>query len=1572
MKKHLLFVLSVLLITLSAGAQGLADKRIYINPGHGTFGPNDRPMATIPYPNIQAVVDQIKNGTNEPDTVRSFFESNTNYWKGLELQRKLEAAGATTMISHKLGTSPALSAVCEEVEANNIDFFISIHSNAASEGTTTNYPLILYRGYDDGTGMAEDSKERGRVVWPYLFEAMGSGIDPFTAYGKNNPNVRGDLSFYGSGSTGALGYEGYLGVLKHGAAGFLSEGYFHTYQPARHRALNPDYCKQEGIRYYRGIAEYYKQAPETKGYIMGTVKDLHEKIVNKLFTYTPKTNDQWLPLNGAVVTLYKGGKKVADYTVDNCYNGLFYFPDLEPGTDYTLDATCEGYKPLTDDYKAPLTVKANETTYPMIYMESTTYEPPKVVYVDYPDYATNAYDMMPASLCMENKGTQTYEAIEGTVKRTLFAGDSLIVLSHTEDGTPHLYLINNLTNELTALSLNGIKPRDTENKGDHLSLSDIALTCDGKLLGCNYIETQFDDSQVNNADHTGYKRGTLQIYKWETLSADPVAWVSTKKSANLFNADAGKTMTVYGSSEDCNIIVSASSFWGNRKLWKMVLNVAEDKMVSDAFYCNGPMALDDTGDNCLFQLSPRGNKQHFVVDAELITPMELSPKASAQPCDTLGIFPEEHVGTTMNATSYFVYAGKSIMVAPYTNAEGKVAGVRLFDVTNGFDAPVQIKTTGTDLEIPVAATSAFAGVKVNGYDFIIYLQTDNAVTVISSVGVEQPVVRHIGAYDLKVVHNEAEKTYTISYMATDNAVATSLVFYQEGEEMGKLPIQTAVKGENSVTINATDIIGYSGTPTNWAIELQGEVVPTWGTIYADKSMGGPDAQKVRNFNAIDNSPESDFFGRLYVMHRLSSNNEGSGLYIYDQEMNRQNETTIKGNHVFGNPVRLACDAEGYVYMADWGDGASGVYIMNPATTDADFVNFFKGTRNSAGVISNNGQDIGSSTPSVFVYGTGADTRLFVYNEDGTATLPTNGVCVYNIGQEDGSIVRSWDKAPSATYTLQHQANTEGNIWATSHGFFNSQVRGAGNNNSSAASLVFYDYEGNKLMTSFQDEYKDIIDGSAGGGYAVSADESMLILNDGSKNFLVFDITWEGNKPVLALRYSYEHGLGYIRQMNFDYAGNLICTGESGLHIFAMPTEKNITTVPAKTALVIEKPSDGKVEGVKLDKTSAKMVLGEILTLKATVMPRVATNQEVSWTSSNEKVATVKDGVITTLAVGETTITVTTAEGNFTATCEVSVTVPVTGVRLTPDAAEIMVGKITVLQAVIEPANAVNKKVTWASSDEKIATVSNGIVTGVGVGEATITVTTEEGNFSASAKITVKPVPVESVVLDKASLDVEVAQTATLVATVKPDNATNKKVLWSSDNEAIATVTDGVVTGIAVGEATITVTTEDGGFTATSKITVLPISVESVALDRSTLELEETQTATLVATVLPENAANKKVLWSSNNGKVATVADGVVTAVSEGEATIMVTTEDGGFTATCEVTVTKTPDGLMNIAVDGIYYNQGTIYNSRNIYLWVYSATGQLVASGNTNIDMSGAAQGVYVVRTANATLKFVR
>ena len=383
MMKRILLAFFVLSMALSATAQ-----RVYINPGHGDWGPNSRPMATIKYVNGETVICEAG-----VDTL-GFFESNTNLWKAFALQEKLKAAGYDVMMSrtqngpyNEKGPGPyvegnetidkKLTEICAEVNYYGADYFISIHSNANVDGDNVNFPLFIHSGYD-GAGF-QDERNMALKAWPRHFEAFGKdkdntnithGFEPNSAYAADESNVRGSLSFYGY----------LLGALNHNYQGYLVEGYFHTYQPARHRALNPEWCRQEGIRYFRGIQDYYKKSGENVGYIMGCVRSLTEMFTHEYYNPMPGTYDEFKPINGAKVVLRDAQDNVIPtecyrhvarhktdqyyYTTDNNYNGIFVFENLDPGQ-YRLTVHAAGYK----DKEIEVTVTADATVYPEIFLE---------------------------------------------------------------------------------------------------------------------------------------------------------------------------------------------------------------------------------------------------------------------------------------------------------------------------------------------------------------------------------------------------------------------------------------------------------------------------------------------------------------------------------------------------------------------------------------------------------------------------------------------------------------------------------------------------------------------------------------------------------------------------------------------------------------------------------------------------------------------------------------------------------------------------------------------------------------------------------------------------------------------------------------------------------------------------------------------------------------------------------------------------------------------------------------------------------------------------------------------------
>jgi len=190
--------------------------------------------------------------------------------------------------------------------------------------------------------------------------------------------------------------------------------------------------------------------------------------------------------------------------------------------------------------------------------------------------------------------------------------------------------------------------------------------------------------------------------------------------------------------------------------------------------------------------------------------------------------------------------------------------------------------------------------------------------------------------------------------------------------------------------------------------------------------------------------------------------------------------------------------------------------------------------------------------------------------------------------------------------------------------------------------------------------------------------------------------------------------------------------------------------------------------------------------------------------------------------------------------------------------------------------------------KKILTITTAVVLGLAL-------------FTVSCK---KDILVTEVSLNKTTATIMVDDTLRLIPIIGPANAKNQTVTWSSSAPSKATVVDGLVTALDEGVVTITVTTVCGNKTATCVITIepLPIPVAEVKLNVSRVNLMDAETRTLIHTVLPEDASNKAVIWGSSDNSIATVLNGVITAVAAGEAVITVTTEDGNKKATCSVTV----------------------------------------------------------------------
>ncbi len=284
----------------------------------------------------------------------------------------------------------------------------------------------------------------------------------------------------------------------------------------------------------------------------------------------------------------------------------------------------------------------------------------------------------------------------------------------------------------------------------------------------------------------------------------------------------------------------------------------------------------------------------------------------------------------------------------------------------------------------------------------------------------------------------------------------------------------------------------------------------------------------------------------------------------------------------------------------------------------------------------------------------------------------------------------------------------------------------------------------------------------------------------------------------------------------------------------------------------ENPVIVHVNDISIEDVLDTLTIGKSVQLSVSIFPQNATDTSVVWKSSNEKIATVSDkGLVTGKSSGTVTISVISVDREMSDTCTITVTESVTptptpvpttptpapqptpaptpapqtieptDIKLNRSKISIVKGSVFKLKANVYPSNATNKKIKWKSSNKKVAVIDkNGKVTGKKKGVAVIMAITNNGK-SSTCKVTVKnPVRAKSVRLNKSKVTIKAGKTFRLKATIKPKNATNKKVTWSSKNKKIAIVDkDGNVKGLKKGVTTIVVTTKEGRKKAKCKVIV---------------------------------------------------------------------------------------------------------------------------------------------------------
>ncbi|MDR3350092.1 MAG: N-acetylmuramoyl-L-alanine amidase, partial [Prevotellaceae bacterium] len=1226
--KKLLFTLVAFLTSLTLFSTDLTGLKIYVNPGHGGYDNDDRSIWTIPVPETWS----------NPD---GYWESKSNLVKGLALRDMLQAAGATVIMSRVTNTTADdrnLSEIAAEANDNNVDAFLSIHSNALNG--TTNYLLMLFRGNDN----------RPDVPGSLQMAQASASIqitNQLTVWTSPNPMIRGDYDFYGTGAP-------YLGVLKPlTVPGFLSEGSFHDYAPETHRLCNDDYCKLEAYSFFRFYHAYFNRDMPDKGVIAGFVKSENERVTvlnQPNFKYVPGSQDQYLPLNGATVELFDatGATKLATYTTDTWYNGIFAFYDLAPGS-YKVTVTPAGsdYDPKTVD----VTVEAGKPAYAKVFVKNKNLSDDGTAYVDYPDplqdpgiTAVNQYDFE------EVLSAQNPEWLQGAaIKRALYRNEKLYVLT-TE---PKIIVADATTGaKIKELDLTGIT-------GGSPILSDIAFTADNFLVACNKDTIAFTETRGRY----------FKVYTWDDDDAAPALLFQTQKQGNWTNGIIGETFAVSGRRTDCKIYVAAIRVATN------IVRIAGLEFTGSGeptYKYNGAASgsasfpESDWGVPYKFTISRSGNGDSFYVDSPEMLPTEYRfnwEPGTEQPLLDKKVFAEKSgyvLGNTPGGIAVFRYAQHTYMASPASNADSTQVGVVLFDITDGIDQAVKVSDKYPEAGLGTAkAAYMAAAAKVTGADIdLIILAQGQGLARYKTV--TKPTA-NIYASELSLT---ADNKFKFTLNEDAQSVKIDLLNNNTEGESSVLATYDAgalAKGVHEIAHDfSTDGVALGAYPWRVTATARPVGMPTKISdnspqflFYAPRGV------------AVDNSQTSPFFGRVYVAEGAGGAvTEGApdptrttqrGMYVLNAaltDVTNQQENSYTGDVAWAAgsntgyqyaPTRPAVAPDGKVYIPSSIFASPGVWMMDPANPSGSFTPVFGGTPDAAGVVTNgSGVVIHHPVQHCWVTGSGTATQLFTLDR---TSAPVRGyIYRYDIG--DLSAL-PWTNAPSDTIYDDATAKLQ-NAYASiapdgRGGWWISQYRA---NSSEAVPSLIHVTDGAINYNSGANIGQN---GSLQGSMAVTADGTLLALSTKGGEAEVYSITYDANNaPTLTLLHTIKWWNTttsyYITGMAFDAAGNLymVSNGVERLLVFSLPKAENSFTTSAQTPYAVEtsiEPAKANVYASELSVTADRKfrftLNDNAQSVKITLYKASTTaSSGVPTTASSGVPATASSGVSTTASPGE--------------------------------------------------------------------------------------------------------------------------------------------------------------------------------------------------------------------------------------------------------------------------------------------------------------------------------------------------
>ena len=996
--------------------------------------------------------------------------------------------------------------------------------------------------------------------------------------------------------------------MNHTVPGFLVEGFDHTYDPARHRAMNWDVCRMEGIDYAKGINDYFGWGKaDNYGYIYGVVRDhtitMNHKYYAVKITTTIDANkwinpiDKCQPLNNVKVSLYNSaGVEVDTYTTDDEWNGAYVFKGVAPGT-YTLRHTHADY----GTWEETVNVTANKTSYLNVDMSRALVTRQGHYAYDLKSSLSNGVytlsfkstgAMDNAEIIFKNTSTggttsiKTGAIVKGNNSVTIKASDlgsadnfswavafeNLTSANYELIDSDNSIVYNNGTkNARIGLAID--KDPTSTNFGQIYTLTAMGqglqrwnpdLTKNGSKLLTNMFGYDYDGYGSSNkyvrSNRLEVNNGKVYIANY--AAQNPGIWVfnPTGTTATLLNNDKWQRAIAFSGSGSNRVMYSyheKNISYHNIGASDNAVSTAGSYTLSTLINGDGDMLFTNKG---IFVAQTRYTNNNtsdcpvfaFVATNGTVILNSSGLNSSLNSCQGGGM------AISSDLSKFAIVSGSdsgnsSISVIIYSVSWSGNTPSFTYQYSIPLDGTYQVDQLEFDYADNLYVASRDKGILLYAIKNPTRTTTTTARETIK--GAQAPAVRGHFAYDLAATQNGSEITFSFKSTGTmDNA----RIILTNASTGATHTIETGavVAGNNTVEFDATELNTLD--QFSWSVAFENLKSPSVEQIHADNSIVyNNGSANARIGLTIDNDETSTNFGQIYTMTAM-----GQGLQRWNPDLTKNGSklltnmfgfdgasSTSSNKYVRSNRMTVN---NGKIYIANYAAENKGVWVYNPSGSTATQIlkAYYERT-------------VGFSD-------SGSNRVMYTSNE--------NGIYYYNIGTADTWSAGTVDNTNPTGKITTNFANGDGDIIITNKGILVSQRRYRGSNVSNEPVFAFYSTAGTELFNS--STLSSILGGTERGGMVISSDLSTFAIDDGweqDANYNgiagdieidIFKVTWSGNTPSFTYQYSIPlTGTQCVDQLAFDHAENLyVASREKGLLVYAIKNPARTTTTKANSTI----------------------------------------------------------------------------------------------------------------------------------------------------------------------------------------------------------------------------------------------------------------------------------------------------------------------------------------------------------------------------------------------------------------------